>query len=357
MRILLDVNHPAHVHMLRPVIEFWLRRGEVCRVAARDKDVAVRLLTAYRLPWEPLGRARGGLLGAVAELVVREVGFLRMARAFRPEVVAGTSAHVARVGRMVGAKSVFMTEDDTAAVKLSRWTCLPFATAIVTPDCLAHERHGSHHFTYPSFQELFYLHPKRFQPDRSVLPELGLSEGKPYGIVRLSALSAYHDVGKRGVSDELLREILRRTKDRMHVFVTSERRLAPEFERLKIAVAPERMHDALAYASFFMGDSQTMTAEAAVLGVPAFRLSDFVGRLSYLEELQRYGLAFGFKPGQERELLECLDVVLGGQNAGFQERRRRLLSEKIDPLPWFVETVDTLVNRTEGARQALQSAG
>ena len=88
-----------------------------------------------------------------------------------------------------------------------------------------------------------------------------------------------------------------------------------------------------------------MAAEAAVLGVPAFRINDFVGRLSYLEELQGYGLTFGFRPGQEADLLAALDGVLSRPAAAteFQARRARLLAETIDPLPWFLETVDHLM--------------
>ena len=44
-------------------------------------------------------------------------------------------------------------------------------------------------------------------------------------------------------------------------------------ERYRLRVPPEQAHHVLAGARFFLGDSQTMTAEAAVLGVPAFRYS------------------------------------------------------------------------------------
>jgi predicted glycosyltransferase len=345
MKILVDVNHPAHVHVLRPAVEAWRERGDLCHITARDKDVVFRLLTAYDLPWQRLGRARGGLFGAVLELLSRELQFLRVARAFRPDVAVGTSAHVARVGRIVGAASVFMTEDDTPAVPLSRWVCFPFASAIVTPACLAYEAHGRNHLTYPANQELFYLHPNRFRPDAERLARLGLALEPPYAIIRLSALHAYHDVGKRGIGEMLLRQLLALTAGRVRLLISSEKSLAPEFERHQLDIPPETMHDALAYARFFLGDSQTMTAEAAVLGVPAFRLSDFVGRLSYLEELQRYGLAFGFRPGQEGALLRAIQEVLDQPEAAgvFQARRRRLLSDMIDPLPWFLKAVDGVV--------------
>lgn len=50
----------------------------------------------------------------------------------------------------------------------------------------------------------------------------------------------------------------------------------------------------VAFASLYIGDSQTMAAEAGVLGVPFVRFNDFVGRIRYLRELEdKYRLGFG----------------------------------------------------------------
>ena len=54
------------------------------------------------------------------------------------------------------------------------------------------------------------------------------------------------------------------------------------------------MHHVMAFASLYIGDSQTMAAEAGVLGVPFVRFNDFVGRIGYLRELEdTYHLGYG----------------------------------------------------------------
>ena len=54
------------------------------------------------------------------------------------------------------------------------------------------------------------------------------------------------------------------------------------------------MHHVMAFASLYIGDSQTMAAEAGVLGVPFVRFNDFVGRIGYLRELEdTYELGYG----------------------------------------------------------------
>ena len=100
-----------------------------------------------------------------------------------------------------------------------------------------------------------------------------------------------HDKGIRGLSHETLRRVMRTVEDRVRLFISGEKPLPAEFEHLRYPIAPEKMHHALARAEFFLGDSQTMTSEAALVGTPALRINDFVGRLSYLEEIAGYGLS------------------------------------------------------------------
>jgi uncharacterized protein len=88
-----------------------------------------------------------------------------------------------------------------------------------------------------------------------------------------------------------------------------------------------------------IGDSQTMTAEAAVLGTPALRFNDFVGRLGYLYELEhRYGLTFGISTAHPDRLMAKLDELLAFSDlkTEWRNRRSRMLGEKIDVTEFFV---------------------
>jgi hypothetical protein len=345
MRVLIDVSHPALAHVFGHVIPALRARGHETLVVARDKDVTLPLLDAYGIAYQVLAPAARSQRGRLRELLVREARLVALARRFRPDLITGTSVHAARAGFLLRCRSAILNDDDAAAVPFFRWLAYPLASAIVTPTALAHERWGRRHLLYPSYHALFYLHPNRFRPDPAIRRDLGIAEGQPYAIVRLSALEAHHDRGVQGVSDAFLRALVDGIGRRLRVLVSSEKPLAPEFEPLRIALRPERIHHALAGAEFFLGDSQTMTAEAAVLGTPAFRINDFVGRISYLRELEEYELAFGFRPGEKKAALETLERVLAlpGRATVFAARRDKLLSEKIDPVPWFVDAMEKLV--------------
>ena len=97
------------------------------------------------------------------------------------------------------------------------------------------------------------------------------------------------------------------------------------------------------YATMFVGDSQTMTSEAAVLGTPAVKCNSFAGRLSVPNELeQRYGLCYSFLPEQQEVFFAKIEELLAMPDlkGEWQLRRQRMLADKIDYtrfLVWFVE--------------------
>jgi predicted glycosyltransferase len=74
----------------------------------------------------------------------------------------------------------------------------------------------------------------------------------------------------------------------------------------------------MAFAEFFIGDSQSMTVESAVPGVPAIRVNDFVGRISAVRELETAGLCFGFSPDEGRAGVDLGPRLLDATSLGFR---------------------------------------
>ena len=50
-----------------------------------------------------------------------------------------------------------------------------------------------------------------------------------------------------------------------------------DLEKYKLKINPIYIHTVLYYASLYVGDSQTMATEAALLGTPSIRFNSFVG--------------------------------------------------------------------------------
>ncbi|HRY99451.1 MAG TPA: hypothetical protein P5550_10390, partial [Bacteroidales bacterium] len=193
---------------------------------------------------------------------------------------------------------------------------------------------------YPGYHELAYLHPSHFTPDPGMVNRL-VGTGPPYLLIRLSALSAHHDKGVRGITLALVQEIIALAGERYRVFISAERPLPEELSAYRLTVDPTQVHHLMAGARVYLGDSQTMAAESAMLGVPYIRYNDFVGRITYLAQLENdWQLGFGFRPGEEKALLECLRELLQEERGDrYMRTRDRLLTEKIDTsafLTWFL---------------------
>ncbi len=337
--VLADIGHPSQAWVLRPILAELALRGANVEVIAREKDALPALLEGFGLRYSvPVPKGRG-FLGQVWEFARREAHIVAKALKTRPALLIGSSFHIARAGFLSGGTSIVFNEDDALVVPLIRWLAYPLASRIVTPRCLSFENYGQRHLTYRGSQKLFYLHPNRFQPDPSVRAHVGPGR---YAIARLSALDAHHDRNIRGVETRDLLALQQELGEEVRLLIGSEKPLPDSLRAHALRLPPELMHHALAFAELFIGDSQSMTVESALLGVPAIRVNDFVGRISVLKELETAGLCFGFKPDQGKSAVD-LAVRLArdpATRATWSERRARYLGECDDPLPWLIGEID-----------------
>ena len=241
-------------------------------------------------------------------------------------------------------KSFIFGDDDDEVAQLAVKYGFPYAEAVLSPSALgtAHRKTPKAIF-YAGYHELAYLHPNVFTPDESVLSKMGIKKGERFFILRFVALKAYHDVGQQGISFSQKKQLIDMLENYGRVIITSEKNIEPEFEKYKLTVPAEDMHSLMYYSSLYIGDSQTMASEAAVLGVPSLRCNTFVGRIAYLEEEEhKYGLTYGFTPDRFDQLLDKARELLQDPDTKsvWEEKRRKMLSEKIDVsafFTWFIE--------------------
>jgi len=342
MRILVEILHPAHVHVFRNAIKIWQARGDDVLVLSREKECANALLDAYDIPYRSisaLGRRKWSL---ITEMAVRDIRMLTAALKFKPDVLIGImGVTIAQVGKLIR-KPAIVFYDTENAVTTNRFV-YPMAYSVCTPECYAAPVNG-HHVTYPGYHELAYLHPNRFTPDREKVRTVGIDPDSEYSIVRFVSWQASHDVGEKGLGVAFKREVVDRLKKCGRVLITSEGALPDDLEEYRFALPPESMHDVMAFARILVGESATMASEAAVLGVPALYISD-TGRGYTDEEEAKYALVYNFRTDQCDAALYRLDEILALANsrAVFQERRATMLASRIDTTQWIVDYVDKVV--------------
>jgi len=84
-------------------------------------------------------------------------------------------------------------------------------------------------------------------------------------------------------------------------------------------------------------------AEAAVLGTPSIRFNDFVGKLSYLRELEDlYGLTIGIKTTEPQKLYQTIRDLLDMPNLKQQWKNRRqvMLVENVNVTDCIVSIIE-----------------
>jgi len=343
-RILVDIGHPAHVHLFRNAIHIWQSHGHRVTITAREKDVTLALLDAYGFTYDVVSKARRGTLGLAIEMVEHDLGVLKAAVRDRSQLLIGTSVSITHVAPLIGAQSIVFNEDDASVAKSFVRLSYPLAHKIVTPTIL-NENHGKKHITYEGIQELAYLHPNYFTPDQKIIEKLKLKFGDRYFLVRFVTLKAAHDQGEFGMGTDLQLKLISFLKQYGKVFITSEAPLQKDLEPYRIHIDPAEMHHILAFASIFIGDSQSMAVEAAILGIPSLRINSFANRCSILQELQKkYQLTYAFFPYQEEAIFTKLENWLADDDLHnkWQQKRKQLLANKIDVTAWMVDFIEDL---------------
>ena len=338
MRILVDIGHPAHVHLFRNLIRRTLAEGGAALATTREKEVTVQLCQAYGIPQLVVSRKRRGLVGNAVEYFERTWRVWRAARRFRPDALLGTSVSIGPVGRLIGKPSIVFQEDDASHVPGFARLAYPLSSYIATPACLAHEDYGRKHLTYQGYHELAYLHPDHFTPDPAVRQLLGVGPQERFFILRFVSMQAHHDTAVRGIDFETARELVTLLSAHGRVFVSSERELQPFFAPYRFSLPPHKLVDALALADMVIGDSQTVAAEAAVLGIANIRCNTFVGKLTYLNELEeKHGLTVGILPEKQSSVLTIAAswlVEMDRVKLDIQQRRDNMLAECVNLAQW-----------------------
>ncbi len=347
MRVLFDIVHPAHVHFYRHLHDELRADGHDTLVVARDKEVTLELLDAFGIPYEWSGHAGAKSLPArAAELVARDVFVTRLSRRFRPDVVCTRNPVGVHAGRLVGATTVFDTVDGRAA-RVHFSLSAPLAHVITSPSWLD-EDYGRRHRRYRGPKELAYLHPGRFRPDPGIRQALGVGPEERLFVLRSVANDAMHDLHSVGLATGQRDALVERLGSLGRVVISSEGPLPGALEPLRYRLGPERIHDLLAAADLYVGDSGTMAAEAAVLGTPALRLSSWVGPVhGYLGRMESdYGVVRCFTPEQVPAFDAALDETLADLDAAGQAAAagaRRLVADCDDVTTWYRALLDELV--------------
>ena len=321
MKVWIDLTNPAHVVVLRPLIDLLEASGHEVTLTARPLSHTTELLDDWGHPYTAIGHHGGaGKLGkalAAGSRVAQAFGFAR-GKNFDYGLAHG-STDLPPVGRLLGIPNTTMFDYEWA--RLQHEVNCRLATRVLVPDAIPPDRLAQYGarppklVQYPGLKEEYYL--SEFEPDPAVLGELGLDPARVIAVVRTAPSYALY-LG--GSENELVPRVLRRLlDDGAQVVVLArtdeQRRALREVDRT--LVIPERAVDGRSLAGLadlLVSAGGTMIREAAVLGTPVWSI--FEGRLGAVDEqLER--------EGRLRFLRDPAELVVEKAPAKRERRGRR----------------------------------
>lgn len=289
VRVWVDLANSPHPVLFEPIVARLRAAGHEVLLTARDHAQTVALARERWPEVHVIGEPSPG------------------GRAAKARAVAGRAAELAKFarGRGFGVAVSHNSYAQTVAARLSRIPCMTamdyeyqpanhiafrFADTVVVPQDFparmlrlegARQRKV---VRYGGFKEEAYLHG--FEPDASVLDELGLTRGEPFLVGRPSPAGAAYHQFENPLFDRALAQVLSREDARV---VLLPRR--PQDVRTLDGIPAERQivparaidsRSLLHFAVALLGAGGTMNREAALLGTPVFGM--YAGRLAALDQ-------------------------------------------------------------------------
>lgn len=338
MKIFIDIGHPAQVHLFSIIAYYLNKKNHKIVFCGSEKDVSIDLLNYYGYEYFSKGKNKSGIIWKIIYSPIFIYRILKYNIYFKPDllVCANGNFYLPIVAFLLSRPCLVF--DNTEHAKKELFIIRLFSSAIITPACYL-KNFGTIQIRYNGYHELAYLSPKYFVPQYKIFDYLKISPNDKYIILRFVSWNASHDAGQSGIDLVTKYKIVNILSRYAKIFISSECELPDDLKKYKISIPPFKMHDALYYATLFIGEGATMASECACLGTPAIYVNSLV--VGYCTELEKkYGLIFNFRnsKGVLEKAIELLNTPNLKEN--WLYRLNNMLNDKIDVtafIVWFIE--------------------
>lgn len=340
------IGHPAHYYSSMTIADRLSDNGHSILFICRAKDIVLDLMKECPYNYKIISsRERGkSIFGIILSVLIREVKLFFIALKYHPYVMIGTDIVISHIGKLLNIPSVILNEDDESIVPLLAKYGFKYSTVTISPKSCKFNNYKHKKIEYNGFHKMLYLNPheyhKRF---KNFTSDVDITSR--YFLLRFSGLTAHHDSRVLGIDDDVATQLIKKLSSYGKIYISSEKKLNEDMSRYLLDVNPKDMHFYLANCDFLISDSQSMSVEASMLGVPSIRYSSFAGKIGVLNELENdYKLTFAITPGDTWGLFSKIDELLSiiDIKSEFQLRRQKLYDDKINVTSFFVWILENL---------------
>jgi uncharacterized protein len=277
MKVLFELSHPKHYYQFKGLINKLIIENNEIIILAREKDVLLNILDKEGLDYYVPGKHGARLPSKFLVLPRLLLNYFLLVRSFKPALIVSKSSPYAVIMRLFF-KVKLIIMPDSEVVALTNKFVAPLSHFVITSETYTID-YGKKHRRIKGFFEETYLSPFSFIPDKNILKKYDIEVNKPLFILRFIGWSANHDVGHFGFNKKEKIQLVETLKNYGNVLISAEYNIIPkQLNPYLLKILPNDIHHFLFYASAYIGDSQTMATESALLGTPSFRYNSFVGK-------------------------------------------------------------------------------
>ena len=342
MKIWIDVLTPKQANFFAPLVKRLMQRGSEVVVTTRKYREVNQMLRIRKISAIVVGRHGGATLkNKLISSVERMKNLAEILSSSRCDLaVSFASPEAARVSYGLSIPHCCIS-DSPHAEAVSRLT-VPLSRILFTPKAVPNSAWTQYGIEADKVIRYNALDPvawlRHFRPNPSVLNELGLDISKPIIVLRPEETQASYllrHISKSSLSI-LIARALKRSIPNSQIVLIPRYDLAHFTEKLagKSAIVPSSAIDGsslLHYSNLFLGGGGTMTAEAALLGVPA--VSFYPAAATYVE---RYltKLHLVVRVGSVRSIVKFALRVMNNPafSEAFKARSKRIMSCMENPI-------------------------
>jgi uncharacterized protein len=330
LKILIDIGHPAHVHLFRNLAIALMNNGWDVLFSVRQKGENVALLKAYGLPFKVYGTSGKSIGAKIVSVVNKNRALSIIFKSFNPTItISHSSFYLSQVSWFYHIPNI--TLEDTGNME-QILPYLPFTNAILTP-ATYHRNHGKKQIRYNGFHETAYIHPDflKTKPDPQHSPPVVI-------LIRLVDWTASHDIGHKGLSASVIQHLLSLINDQDKIKILSEKPLPAELQRYALQIEPHKLHDYLSRVKLYIGEGASLASECALMGIPSIYVNS--RSAGVIEAQAAAGLLYHFKTSEG--VIQKVQSLLTDDSTLYihKARSKQFLQDKINLsrfLVWFIE--------------------
>ena len=346
MRILIDINHPAHVHYFRNLIKIMIEKGHEFIVVNRDDKMINQLLDYYQIDHIIRNKRpeKKNSFKSLYYLFGCICACIKASFKYKPNIYLGFGSSAASITALLFRKPCIIL-DDTEHNKLNHRLYLPGASVVLTPFYYNIDL-GEKQLRFNAYVEQLYMHSHYFTKNENTINEQGVKSDE-YVLVRYIAYDAYHDKDVKPLCDEQKKAIIQLLAQKYRVLLSMEKNNQDEFYKpYLVHFSPEKMHDIEAGAKFLVAEGATMASEAFVNGVPYVYLNPL--HVGYIDQQQQAMPQYFFQTTDYQEAINAINH-LTSIPVDKDSIKASIEATTMDPtlfLVWFVENYPRSVQIT-----------